>query len=119
VLRTVNDSPKLAGRTVVVLTSEHGGVRTSHSDPTLLENYRVPFAVWGAGVAEGANLYDLNPHLTPPGTSRAGYDSPPPVRNAFLANLVTMLLRMPAVPGSRFNQQQDLNVFPVPSTPVP
>jgi hypothetical protein len=114
VLRTINASPTLAGHTIVVLTSEHGGVKKSHTDPNLLENYRVPFLVWGPGVAQGANLYDLNPHYTPPGSSRAGYDSPPPIRNAFLANLVTMVLRMPAIPGSRFNREQDLNVFATP-----
>jgi len=114
VLRTINDSPTLAGHTIVVLTSEHGGVKKSHTDPTLLGNYRVPFLVWGPGVAQGKNLYELNPHYTPPGTSRAGYDSPPPIRNAFLANVVTMVLRLPAVPGSRFNREQDLNVFATP-----
>jgi hypothetical protein len=114
VLRAIADSPKLAGHTMVVLTSEHGGMGTSHADRTLLQNYRVPFLVWGPGVAQGESLYTLNPHYTPPGTSQAGYSSPPPIRNAFLANFVTMALGLPAIPGSRFNQEQDLNVFPAP-----
>jgi len=114
VLKTIAASPSLAGHTMVVLTSEHGGVKKGHTDPTLVANYRVPFLVWGPGVAQGENLYTLNPHYTAPGTSRAGYNSPPPIRNAFLANFVTMVLRLPAVPGSRFNREQDLNVFPAP-----
>jgi hypothetical protein len=114
VLRTIAASSTLSAHTMVVVTSEHGGYKRDHTDATLLENYRVPFIVWGPGVARGANLYELNPHYTGPGARRAGYDGPPPIRNAFLANLVTMALRLPAVPGSRFNREQDLNVFPAP-----
>ena len=99
---------------MVVLTSEHGGLRKSHTDPTLVENYRVPFIVWGPGVVRGADLYTLNPHYTAPGSSRAGYDSPAPIRNAFLADFVMMVLKLPSVPGSRFNREQDLNVFVAP-----
>lgn len=114
ILRTISASPRLTGHTMVVLTSEHGGVKRGHTDPTLLANYRVPFIVWGPGVVQGENLYTLNPHYTAPGSSRAGYDSPPPIRNAFLANFVTMVLQLPSVPGSRFNREQDLNVFVAP-----
>jgi hypothetical protein len=112
VLQAVAGSPSLAGHTMVVLTSEHGGTLKDHVDPTLLENYRIPFLVWGPGVDQGKGLYSLNPQYTSPGKSRAGYASPPPIRNAFLANLVTSVLGLPAVPGSWFNRSQDLNVFP-------
>ena len=114
ILRAIFASTRLDGHTMVVLTSEHGGVRRGHTDPAMLENYRVPFAVWGPGVAKGENLYALNPHYTAPGSHRAGYDSPAPIRNAFLANFVTMVLQLPSVPGSRFNREQDLNVLVAP-----
>jgi len=65
-------------------------------------------------VVKGENLYTLNPHYTAPGAGRAGYDSPAPIRNAFLANFVTMVLQLPSVPGSRFNREQDLNVLVAP-----
>lgn len=102
VLDTVNRSDVLRGHTTVVLTADHGGGggATSHSDPTLLRNYRVPFLVWGAGVTRGADLYDLNPARVDPGTGRPGYGAYPPVRNLDLASLVTTLLGYPAVPGA-------------------
>jgi hypothetical protein len=58
--------------------------------------------VWGAGVEPGADLYDLNPQLADPGDAQPGYDDPPPVRNGFVANLVTQVLGLDPVDGSRF-----------------
>jgi hypothetical protein len=111
ILNTIGTSPGTIGRTLVIVTSEHGGSGREHTDRTVLANTRVPLLVWGPGVARGANLYTLNPHYTSPGRDGAKYGSPPPLRNAFVANLALMALRLPSVPGSRFNFEQDVNVF--------
>jgi hypothetical protein len=67
--------------------------------------------VWGAGVADGADLYALNTDRAAPGTGRPAYSATrQPIRNAEAANLVTELLGLPAVPGSRINAAQTLDV---------
>ena len=114
VLAAIDSSPERTTDTAVILTTDHGGYREGHSDPTRLETYRIPFVVWGPGVAAGADLYDLNPlGRLDPGVTRPGYAVVQPVRNGELANLATDLLDLPAVPGSRFDQAHDLNVFPL------
>lgn len=101
----------LSGSSVVVVTADHGGATASHRDPTKLANYRIPFLAWGAGVAQGADLYALNSDYANPGRRRTGYATqPPPVRNGAVANLVTDLLGLPAVGGSELNAAQDLDV---------
>ena len=96
---------------MVVVTSDHGGLGFSHADATKPVNYTVPFFVWGAGVPAGRDLYALNSDRKSPGTSRPTYAAvPQPIRNAEAANLVTELLRLPAVPGSRINTTQTLDV---------
>lgn len=94
----------------VVLTADHGGQGPGHGDPTLPADYTVPFFVRAPGVPAGADLYDLNPQLLDPGTGRPEYDGAQPVRNGDLANLVTDLLGLPAVPGSTLDPQQNLEV---------
>ena len=107
----------LTGRTVIVLTSDHGGVGTGHSNAALVENYTIPVLVWGAGVARGADLYALNPSSRQdPGTSRPDYNAPlQPVRNGDTGNLTLRLLGLASVPGSTLNDGQDLlAAFPIP-----
>lgn len=112
VLDTVREKRSLRRHTVVVLTADHGGAGDTHTSPKRLANYRVPFLVWGAGVARGADLYDLNPQLTVPGDTRPDYDEGPPVRIGDVANLVTDLLDLRRVPGSQFNLEDQLDVIP-------
>lgn len=110
-LAAVEADPDLASRLVLVVTADHGGQGRNHRDPTRLANYRIPFLVWGAGVARGANLYRINPGYAGPGRSRTTYATdPPPIRNGALANLVTDLLGLGPVPGSELNAGQDLEV---------
>ncbi len=110
-LDTIAGNPGLAASTVVVVTSDHGGLGTSHADAALEVNYTIPFFVWGAGVARGADLYALNPDRAHPGDGRPTYAAvPQPVRNAEAANLVTELLGLGPVPGSRINPAQTLDV---------
>lgn len=111
ILNTIKASPTLAGHTLVVLTSEHGGSGHDHADRTKLGNYKVPFMVMGPGVPAGASLYAMNPQYSNPGPELVGYNGAPPIRNGFVANLVTMALGMPSLPGSEFNARQDFTVF--------
>ena len=100
ILRTIARRDGLRTRTAVVLTADHGGTGKDHSDETLPVNYTIPFMVWGAGVAQGADLYDLNPERVDPGTSQPEYSSgTPPVRNLDMASLVTTYLGYGQVPG--------------------
>ncbi|WP_166389276.1 alkaline phosphatase family protein [Nocardioides ochotonae] len=112
VLRTVRAHPRLRHEVVVVLTADHGGRgEAGHDVATHAANYRVPFLVWGRGVARG-DLYRLSPGRRNPGRTHPGYARPrQPVRNGDLANLSADLLGLPAVPGSTIGTRQDLRVL--------
>jgi hypothetical protein len=102
----------VAGRGVsVVLTADHGFAAgsTSHSVRRNLQNYRIPFLAWGAGVDHG-DLYAMNPGYADPGTRRPSYAGKQPVRNGDAADLAAMLLGLPAVPGSQLDAHQTLRV---------
>jgi hypothetical protein len=109
VLKTIDTSPELTADLVVLLTSDHGGIGANHADRTVLENYRIPFMAWGAGV-EPADLYDLNPRFKDPGTKAPGYSRTQPIRNGMLADLSAHLLGLPAVPGSTQDADQMLRI---------
>ncbi len=96
---------------VVVLTADHGFVTgsTSHSVRRDLENYRIPFLVWGPGVSAG-DLYAMNAGRTDPGTKRPSYAGSQPVRNGDVADLATRLLGLPAVKGSTIGADDPLVV---------
>lgn len=100
--------PEDAAEVRVVLTADHGGRGPGHSDPTRFVDYRVPFLVWGPGVAAG-DLYALNPDYRDPGRSRPSYDGAQPVRNGDLANVALDLLGLPALAGSLLDAEQDLD----------
>lgn len=110
ILAKIEGDADLADRTVLVVTSDHGGRGPGHDDPTKLSAFRVPFIVWGQGVLAGADLYDLNPDYADPGVRRTSYANAQPIRNGALANLVTDLLGLDKVPGSEHNAGQDLDV---------
>ncbi len=111
VLDSIVADPDLTGTTTVIVTTDHGGIGTIHSDATLPANYTVPFFVWGVGVDEGANLYSLNGDRADPGTERPDYSpSTQPIRNAEAGNLATALLGLPAIPNSQINNNQSLDI---------
>lgn len=107
VLATIRSTPRLASSTVVILTADHGGVPglREHDAATRYDNYRIPFVVWGHGVAH-ADLYRLNPAYRDPGTTRPRFSGTQPIRNGDLANLATDVLGLGPVPGSRWNRRQ-------------
>ncbi|MDN5893350.1 MAG: alkaline phosphatase family protein [Nocardioides sp.] len=110
-MATVNRSRRLRRHLTVVVTADHGGLGAGHSRAGRIANYRVPFLVWGAGVARGKNLYALSRTFRNPGPRRSSYAARPrPIRNGDVANLSTSLLGLPPVPGSEFDADQSLRV---------
>ena len=111
----------LADETVIIVTSDHGGTSDDHQNASNPANFTIPVFVWGAGVAEGADLYALNIRSRlEPGRGRPSYSSPlQPIRNGDTGNLALDLLGLSPVPGSIINAQQDLSVKPDPDLIVP
>ncbi len=68
ILRTIAHRPALRRHATVILTADHGGSGTGHRDPTRRAHFTIPFLVWGAGVADGADLYSAQPR---PAVSRS------------------------------------------------
>ena len=116
VLSTIRSTAELNEHTVVVVTTDHGGIGLSHSDPRKYADYRIPFLVWGPGVPAGVDLYDLNPTYADPGRRRTGYEkAAQPVRNGDVGNLVLDVLGLPPIPHSELDFDQDLEVFAQPA----
>lgn len=111
VLTTISSRSSLRKHTMVVLTADHGGNGASHSDPTKLANYRIPFMAWGPGVPAGRDLYAINSTMSDPGTTRPGYRGKQPIRNGDVANLTTDLLDLATVPGSELDRPRTLDLF--------
>jgi hypothetical protein len=111
VFRLVENDEKLAGRTAIILNTDHGGVGYAHSNETKRENYTIPIMVWGAGVGRG-DLYAINRHSrVDPGKSRVDYvQTGQPIRNGDTGNLAMSLLGLGPIPGSTINVKQDLRV---------
>jgi hypothetical protein len=111
ILDAVQATPQLRGRTVIILTTDHGGTGYGHTSASDWRNYTIPFFVWGAGVYPGVDLYALNLAVRlDPGAGRPSYNDPPPIRNGESGNLAMDLLGLPSVPGSTINAGQDLAV---------
>lgn len=111
VVKAVGSDPARKAGTTILLTSDHGGRGPSHSDPRVLDNYRIVFMARGSAVDQGVDLYAINPTYRDPGTKRTRYGMKrPPVRNGMIANLSLDLLDVPAVPGSEFDADLDLRL---------
>ena len=105
----IQNDPALAGRTAIVLSADHGGEGTDHSNAALAANYTIPFFVWGPGIAHG-DLYSLNGGVrTDPLAARVDYNvAGQPVRNGDGGNLALSLLGLGPIPGSLINLAQNL-----------
>jgi hypothetical protein len=110
IFNVVESSAVLQDRTVVIVTSDHGGGGSGHSDAAVLHNHRIPLFVWGASIRTGVDLYALNADTrADPGSGRPDYNaSPPPIRNGDSGNLALHLLGLSPIPGSTINAAQDL-----------
>ncbi|MDE0821364.1 MAG: lamin tail domain-containing protein, partial [Opitutales bacterium] len=111
----LDNTPALQGKTALILTSDHGGGGgwlMGHTAATHPDNFTIPFYVCGPGVAK-TDLYALN-QLTrtdPESDNNPAYLSDSatmPIRNGAVANLALSLLKLPPVPGSWINSNQDL-----------
>jgi len=107
-VRAINASQTLRGRTVILLTSNHGGVTPAALKVTDRRAYRVPFIAWGPGIAPGSSIYALNSQLRDPGTGNPRYLGPQPMRNLDLGNVAASLLGLPAIPGSKVDSHRDV-----------
>jgi hypothetical protein len=114
VFQLVEGDAVLAGRTAIIVTTDHGGIDFDHQDPKLADDYRIPVFVWGSGVQAG-NLYAFNTDVrSDPGEGRPDYNAPKqPIRNGGTGNLALSLLGLGPVPGSLINAKQDLRVTPL------
>lgn len=108
----VENTDALKGKTTILLTADHGGKGTDHSDPAEPLDYTIPFGAWGSHVLAGSDLYALNvDRKLDPGTGRPRYsDAIQPIRNGDIANLTLDLLGLGAIPGSTLNSDQMLAV---------
>jgi predicted AlkP superfamily pyrophosphatase or phosphodiesterase len=111
-LSAIDQDTRLAGHTAMIVTADHGGYGHDHADPTLPEDYTVPFYVWGPGVTAGGDLYAIDAVTRcDPGVGRPLYsDVIQPIRNGDAANLALDLLGLGPVPGSTINFAQDLMI---------
>lgn len=118
-MAAVEGNPAIADSTALIVTADHGGLTgsTSHNSRSTLENYRIPFFVWGVGVGSG-DLYERNPGWREPGTAIINYRGDQPVRNANVANLALEMLGLGPVPGSGIDPGQTLDVDG-PQAPAP
>jgi len=111
VMTTIAKTADSREHTLLVVTADHGGIGPTHSDPTLLANYRIPFLAWGPGVPAATDLYSLNPTYADPGKRRVGYAAPrQPIRNGDIGNLVLDVLGLPPIPKSELDYAQDLEL---------
>lgn len=102
ILEALANQPALAKSTVIILTSDHGGIANDHEDITKIEVFRIPFIIWGKGVATRKDLYRMNEDLRrDPGFEQVSYaQAGQPIRNGDAANLACAILGLPLVPGS-------------------
>ena len=118
VIDLVDKNPLLKGKTVIIVTADHGGTGTNHADPANPLDYTIPFLVWGAGVEQG-DLYQFNPTRMNPGTERIAFDVPgQPIRNGDVGNFSLKLLGLPAIPGSVIGKDQDIKTQANPAEKV-
>lgn len=110
----IADSPRLDGHTLLVVTANRGGTGRQVKGTKVRSVYKIPLLVTGPGVLSGGELYAMNPAFARPGTGNPGYGAPGPIRNGLVANLVTKMLGLPRVPGSRLGRSQQLTVLAPP-----
>ena len=111
IVHGIESDPALAGRTAIIVTTDHGGTSYNHADAQVSANYTIPVFVWGCDVGSG-DLYAMNAWTRKdPGTTRPDYLAhPQPIRNGDTGNLALQLLGLGSIPGSTINAQQDLGV---------
>lgn len=107
ILDLIESDPRLAGRTALIITADHGGSDYGHSADRPA-HFVIPFYVWGPGIP-AADLYALNAGLLkdPEGTRPEREEPAQPIRNGAAANLALSLLGLEPVPGSTIHLSAD------------
>jgi hypothetical protein len=101
ILNAIDTNPILSNNTVLIVTTDHGGVDGGHSDPVRRESYTIFCYLHGPGIPAGVDLYSLFPNRADPGTNRLDYTVvPQPLRNGDSGNLVLTLFGLPPIPDS-------------------
>lgn len=121
ILDFVETHPSWAGRTQLILTSDHGGTALNHADPLIYEHFRIPFLVWGSKAEADADLYVVNgDRRIDPGMDHIAQTAPEhPIHNAEAANLALRLMGLPAIPESSIGRTKPLLVrSPEPENPT-
>lgn len=98
VVETIESSEELSQTVTLIVTADHGGEGTAHSEVNDPENYRIPFVAWGDDVASGADLYALNQDRQDPGEEQPRYGATQPVRNLDVAATVLDVLGLSPAP---------------------
>lgn len=115
-LAAVDGGPR-RDSTVVIVTADHAGDLGTKNHVLLpavglTASAIIPFYVFGATVARGADLYALNPgRRLDPGAGIPAMSEPvQPIRNGDAGNLALQLLGLPPIPDSTINAGHDLAV---------
>ncbi|MBP9855545.1 MAG: alkaline phosphatase family protein [Candidatus Omnitrophica bacterium] len=98
--------------TVLIITTDHGGINKSHENALNKKNYTIPFFLWGKNVPWGKDLYELNQDARMnPGEKQIQYEnSKQPIRNGDAGNLALHLLGLECIPQSTINCSSPLVV---------
>jgi phosphopentomutase len=112
ILDEIKSRKYLKNSTVVIVTTDHGGEGSDHSDHTKSVNYTIPFIIWGKAVAKGEDLYKINSdRRIDPLDQRISYDQPgQPIRNGDAANLAVSLLGFSSIEGSTIGFDKPLKI---------
>lgn len=112
IIKAIENNLRLVNSTVVILTSDHGGSVMNHQDHTKKEHFRIPFIIWGKGVARGVDLYKINTAIRQdPLDKQLSFDvAGQPIRNADAANLALSFLGLTPIQGSTVGNPEVINV---------
>jgi hypothetical protein len=103
ILTLIENEPRLATNAAVILTADHGGSGSRHSDSANPDNFVIPFHVLGRELPAGGDLYSIvgERRTAPKLGVNPGFERPDqPIRNGDAANLALALLGLPPIPGS-------------------
>jgi hypothetical protein len=114
ILNYVSSDPDFAGRTAVILTTDHGGTGETHTDPEDHGSYTIPTFLWGPEIPAGVDFYSILANRGDPGDERLDFNAPvQPLRNGDTGNLALALLGLPPVPGSSMIPELSLPSDPI------
>lgn len=101
IINMVNNDPILSSNTAIIVTADHGGGASGHSDMTDLDVVAIPFMLLAPGLPGLTDAHDLFENRTDPGELIPDYNDPQqPLRNGDTGNIALDLLGLPMIDGS-------------------